>query len=44
LEETKNYIYAIEAIGKVIDVGDLVVDATFWHDCFYVRAIALFNV
>ncbi len=44
LEERKNYTCAIEVIGKVIDVGDPVVGATFWHDYFYVHAIALFNV
>jgi len=44
LEERKNYTYAIEATGEVIDVRDPIVDATFWHDCFYVHAIALFNV
>jgi len=33
LEEKKNYTYAIEATGEVIDVGDPIVDATFLHDC-----------
>jgi hypothetical protein len=44
LEERKNYTYAIEATGEVIDVGDPIVDATFLHDCFCVHVIALVNV
>jgi hypothetical protein len=44
LEEKKNYTYAIEATGEVIDVGDPIVDATFLHDCFCVHVIALINV
>jgi hypothetical protein len=44
LEERKNYTYAIEAVRKVIDAGDPIVDATFWHDCFYVCVITFFNV
>jgi hypothetical protein len=31
-------IYAIETTKEVINVGDLVVDATFWHDYFCVCA------
>jgi hypothetical protein len=31
-------IYAIETAKEVINVGDLVVDATFWHDYFCVCA------
>ncbi len=31
-------IYAIETAREMIDVGDPVMDATFWHDYFYVCA------
>ncbi|KAH8957687.1 hypothetical protein BDL97_07G105500 [Sphagnum fallax] len=41
LEEGKNYTYAIEAVGEVIDAGGPVVGAALRHDCLCVRAAAL---
>jgi hypothetical protein len=44
LEEGKNYTYAIEAVGEVIDAGGPVVGAALRHDCLCVRAAALLKV
>jgi hypothetical protein len=44
LEERKNYTYAIEATREAIDARDPIVDATFWHDCFCVRATTFSNI
>ncbi|KAH9546562.1 hypothetical protein CY35_12G103000 [Sphagnum magellanicum] len=40
LEEGKNYTFAIEASGEVIDAGGQVLGAVLRHDCLCVRAAA----
>jgi hypothetical protein len=44
LEEGKNYTFAIEASGEVIDAGGQVVGAALCHDCLCVRAAAFLKV
>ncbi len=44
LEEGKNYTFAIEASGEVIDAGGQVVGAALRHDCLCVRAAAFLKV
>lgn len=44
LEEGRNYTYAIEASGEVVDAGGQVVGAGLRHDCLCVRAAALLKV